>query len=191
MPANVITRRTFIAFNVNPGPEVLDCLKKLQNALAGNQVRWVDPQRMHITVTFIGDTPPEKMKGITEILEKYVPVFTAPAMKIRGMGVFRDLRDARVIWLGLDPIPVIAELKKQIDRDLDALGFRIEKRTFRPHLTMGRIKRLSERSPLQGMILEYKDRTLMEGSVRDIVLYESRLRPGGPLYIPVQRVEFA
>ena len=183
-------KRTFIAFRVQAGRDLLAVMERLRKVLYGAGIKWVDPEKLHVTLTFIGDTPAHKVADISRIMDKHVPLFPAPDLCIRGMGVFRSINNPRVIWLGLDPIPGLNILKDEIDHDLRHAGFKIERREFKPHLTLGRIKSLERKSDLAKLIRENQDRLILSTAIRELVLYESILRPEGPRYIPLGRAGF-
>ncbi len=183
-------RRTFIAFRVTAGKEILDCLGRLKVLLTGARIKWVDHEKMHITLTFIGNTPANKIREVSGIMDNHVPSYPAPDLFIKGIGVFRNPDHPKVIWLGVDPMPGLNDLKDKIDRDLRHDGFNIERREFKPHLTLGRIKSLRDKSGIIEMIREYQDRPFLKGSIEELVLYESVLRPQGPEYIPLSRSKF-
>jgi 2'-5' RNA ligase len=48
--------RTFVAVKVEPAPALLHTMKDLQMALRGEQVKWVEPNNLHLTLKFLGDT---------------------------------------------------------------------------------------------------------------------------------------
>ena len=69
------TQRTFIAFKVNPGREILDCMSHLRSSLGKERIKWADPAKLHITMTILGDTTAEQVGSIGDILDKYVPLY--------------------------------------------------------------------------------------------------------------------
>jgi 2'-5' RNA ligase len=183
-------KRTFIAFQIQAGDKILECAGRLKEILQEESIKWVDPDRLHATLAFLGDTKEDLIPAIGGILEKYVPAYPSPGVQIRGMGVFRSMKDPRVIWLGMAPMPSLAELKEKMDRELGPMGFQAGDRPFRPHLTLGRIKRLKNRDLLSGLLQEYRDHLFQEGSISELVFYESILRPEGPVYHPLLKVPF-
>ena len=183
-------KRTFIAFQIQAGSKIVECAGRLKDILQEESIKWVDTDRLHVTLSFLGDTQEERIPAICGMLEKYVPAYPSPGVQIRGMGVFRSMKDPRVIWLGMAPMPSLAELKEKMDRELAPMGFQAGDRPFRPHLTLGRIKRLKNRDLLSGLLQEYRDHLFLEGSIRELIFYESILRPGGPVYHPLLKVPF-
>ena len=183
-------KRTFIAFRVIAGREILDCMSYLRKSLGKERIKWADPDRLHITMTFIGDSKAEQVESIGGILERYVPLYSTPVIRIHDMGVFRNLRNPRVVWLGMDPIPSLNELKLKIDTELKETGFSIERREFKPHLTLGRIKSLNNKALLADLIQEYQGKFFQAERIDELVLFESILKPEGPEYLPLKKVRF-
>ena len=187
---NLYPKRTFIAYRVNAGKEILDCLGKLRRSLKEEKIRWVDPASVHITLTFIGDTTEQQTIEIGKIMERYVPLYSPPEMIIQGMGIFRSISKPRVIWLGINPTPELENLKTEIDRELGQIGLPVEKRPFRPHLTLGRAKSINDKLRLADLLKVYQEKLFQKDKIDELVLLESVLRPEGPLYLPLGKVRF-
>ena len=183
-------QRTFIALKVEPEKIMVDCYHRIQEALRMEKIKWVDPGNLHITLRFLGDTEAGTVKGISRILEETIPAYPCPEVVFRGMGLFRNLRDPRVLWIGMDTGPVLQELKKDLDKKLSALGFPVEERSFRPHLTLARIKFIRDRSRLEELINAYRDTEFQKNRIEEILYYESFLRQEGPRYLPLIKVSF-
>lgn len=183
-------QRTFIALKVEPQKEMSDCFRHLRDVLKTEKIKWVDPGKLHITLRFLGDTDPRQVIATGKILQETVPEFIHPEIVFSGMGLFRNIRDPRVLWIGMDPGRILPELKLAIDRKLAGIGFPEEERNFRPHLTLGRIKFIRDRDILEGLIREYRDTAFQKNSVDEIIYYESILRPEGPEYLPLKKVSF-
>jgi 2'-5' RNA ligase len=165
-------------------------MSHLRRSFSKERIKWADPDRLHVTMTFIGDTTTDQVNSIGDILEKYVPLYPAPVIRIHDMGVFRNLKNPRVIWLGMDPVPVLSDLKIRIDKLLGEIGLSVELRVFKPHLTMGRIKSLNNKDLLAEMIKEHQGMLFQEELISELVLFRSILKPEGPQYIPLRRARF-
>jgi 2'-5' RNA ligase len=63
-------------------------------------------------------------------------------------------------------------------------GFKLEDRPYRPHLTLGRIKSLKDTNTLKTALEKYKDKPIQQVNVEEVILYESILKPTGPIYKP-------
>lgn len=183
-------QRTFIALRVEPQKKMSDCILHLQDALCMEKIKWVDPDKLHITLHFLGDTSPELVSATGKILEETVPGFIAPEVSFRGMGLFRSIRDPRVLWIGMDPGRILPDLKSTLDRELAGVGFPAGERKFSPHLTLARIKNIKDRDVLEGLMKEYREYFYQKSRMKKLIYYESILRPGGPEYHPLKIVHF-
>jgi 2'-5' RNA ligase len=94
------------------------------------------------------------------------------------------------LWIGLDIDPVIRKMKAELDRELKYLGFRIDKRDFRPHLTLARIKWMHNKEAMKDLLHAYKDYYFQESTIRKLVYYESVLGREGPKYKVIKSVGF-
>jgi 2'-5' RNA ligase len=183
-------KRTFIAIKTDPGKKIRDCISQSRNSLKGERIKWVSPLQLHFTLAFLGDTGPEQVNMTRRMLERIVPRYDAPSVLYRGLGLFRNVRDPRVLWIGLEIDPVLRELKAELDLELENLGFRIEKRDFRPHLTLARIKGMQNKESLEELLQAYRDYCFQENTIRQLVYYESVLSREGPEYKVITSVRF-
>jgi 2'-5' RNA ligase len=183
-------QRTFIAVKIDPGKEMAGCIQAVQEELKREKIKWVDPGQLHITLHFLGNTSPQQVAAVGKILEKTVPGFACPEVVFGGLGLFRNLRDPRVLWIGMDPGDTLPGVKQALDRELDRIGFPPEDREFKPHLTLARIKFIKNRDALERLLSSYGDTSFQRDRISEIIFYESILRPEGPQYIPLKRVPF-
>lgn len=183
-------KRTFIAFRIEPLEEMSACIEHLQGALRTEKMKWVDPGKLHITLRFLGDTNPEQVEETGRILGETVPRFKSPEVAFRGLGLFRNIRDPRVLWIGMDAGTILPELKIALDHKLEGIGFPAEDRKFRPHLTLARIKFIRDRESLGDLLREYSETVFQQDRIEELIYYESILRPEGPEYIPLRKASF-
>jgi 2'-5' RNA ligase len=84
----------------------------------------------------------------------------------------------------------LIKLREKIEEGMAELGFASEKRGYSPHLTIGRIKYLRQTDHLSKIIADYKSKVFQEIKVTELIYYESKLRPSGSVYIPIQKFTF-
>jgi 2'-5' RNA ligase len=183
-------KRTFIAINTEAGEKIRDCISHSKACLKGENIKWVSPLQLHFTLAFLGDTSQEQVNLTGQMLSRVVPAYDAPVVQYRGLGLFRSFKDPRVLWIGLDIDPIIRKMKAELDRELKHLGFRIDRRDFRPHLTMARIKGMQNKEALKDLLLAYKDYYFQESTIRKLVYYESVLSRMGPAYKVIKSFGF-
>jgi 2'-5' RNA ligase len=149
-------------------------------------VRWVSPEKIHLTLKFFGNIEESRIDSIFESIEKPIRNTLPFSLKVRGIGAFPQMKNPRVIWIGLvEEREVLATLQKQIETQLEKIGFQPEDRSFHPHLTLGRMKSSRSKGDLVGMIEKYKEEEFGDLQVERVVLFKSDLRPSGPIYTPL------
>ncbi len=184
-------KRLFIA--IDPEPAMLDTIFRListikrEYPMAG--VRYTAPQNLHLTLLFLGDTEERLIPGIADNLEKICQKFSEFDLEFSNLGAFPSRRNPRIIWLGVsNPGPVTA-LARAIIQD-SGLVTEPEKSQFAPHLTLGRVSEDARgKSGEMFSRLFSKLGNVKAGStkIREVLLYQSILKPGGPVYTVLSR----
>ncbi len=178
---NVKMVRAFVAVPLPAGTQtyLAETGRGYEQRLPAGAVRWVQPERMHLTLRFLGDTPANKLAAIGEALDTVARTYRPFQLHVGRLGCFPNPRRPRVIWAGLAGAEKeLAALKAAVDEALAPLGWPPERDKFRAHLTLGRVKhserdiRLEWGTPLEARPVP----------VQAIHLVESELRPAGPQY---------
>jgi len=144
-------------------------------------VRWVRDAGAHVTLKFFGETTPDRVDAIVEMLTYSVHGMKPIAMSLHGAGVFPSADKPRVIHLGLDAASDLELLQDRLERGGAQLGYPPEGRVFRPHVTLGRVRE-GHRLP-SGWQSELERVPPGPAFLGDrVVLYESTLAPDGPSY---------
>jgi RNA 2',3'-cyclic 3'-phosphodiesterase len=175
-------KRVFIAVKVDPDDLLLRMISTLQSLLAAEKIKWVDPVNVHITLAFLGDTEEKKIKAIAGMLKDKCSGFQEFDFKLAGAGVFKNYRDPRIIWAGITSQDKLCALENKIAEGLKSIGFVIEERQYKPHLTLGRIKSCRDTENLKSVLEEYRDKLFQVVHVNEIILFESILSQTGPIY---------
>jgi RNA 2',3'-cyclic 3'-phosphodiesterase len=183
----ILVKRIFIALKIEPGTELTGILQSLKSLTAEEKINWVDPVNIHITLAFLGDTEEERIKIAGLILKRECSGFGEFNFMLKGAGLFRNLRDPRVIWIGIAESGMLFRLNEKIANGLRDTGFRFEDCPFKPHMTIGRIKLLKKPEILKSFLDKYDEVKIQEINVREVILFESILRPSGPIYKPIGR----
>jgi 2'-5' RNA ligase len=161
--------------------------------------RWIHPESLHITLKFIGEQPPERVKAIAEKLQ----AIEAKPFDIRlaESGFFPTAKAPRVFWIGVHAGPQLATLAKNIDEAVAQLGVPPEERKYNPHLTLARGGLgTNSGSPkwrkgdgpnsifasLQKRLAGMSALDFSQMTVREFILYQSQLSPRGSKYTKLQ-----
>jgi 2'-5' RNA ligase len=164
--------------------KISEVQSQLNELLTG--IRWVSLENLHFTLKFLGDVEEKKIGPIADGLFQALR-FTSPfRVTGRGIGVFPDIRRARVLWVGLAGRG-LESLAQEVDSAVEPYGFSREKRAFMPHLTIGRWRKYGGRSEgLEQELERRKDQDFGESRVQEVVFLQSLLNPQGAVYSPLQ-----
>lgn len=176
--------RAFLA--ADPPREVLDEIDRIQDRLRKaiqGDIRWVRPEGIHLTLKFFGAISESDVANISQAVKNTTSDVKPFTLGIRRVGAFPDVKRPRVLWLGMDgDVEILIRLQKKVDAELQTYGFEKEERSFKPHLTLARI-----REP-RGVIGLAKIMEKSEGyaagsfSVAGLNLFKSDLTPKGAVY---------
>jgi RNA 2',3'-cyclic 3'-phosphodiesterase len=149
-------------------------------------VKWVRPEAMHLTLKFLGNVRGEVIPAIENELRSVLAGEAAMHMQVTGLGAFPGLNKPRVIWAGLKDVSgKMAPLAAEIDKALEPLGFEREKRSFSPHLTLGRVRSNSGIRDLVEAVRTQMDAAGPTFIADRILFFESILKPSGAEYYPL------
>jgi 2'-5' RNA ligase len=99
------------------------------------------------------------------------------------VGVFPDLRRARVIWTGVwGDVQALFAVQRDLESHLEDLGFPKENRPFKGHLTLGRVKGRLDSTKLREALEGLRDFQTESFVVQSLVLFQSTLSPQGAVY---------
>jgi 2'-5' RNA ligase len=186
------TLRAFVA--VPLGEEVVQSAARLSADLRrklaeqGLSAKWVLPANLHLTVRFLGEIDEAQVPAVGEALGPLVERHASFLVTLRGLGCFPDAQRPAVLWAGIDQgLQQLERLAAELNQALDRLGFPEQDRPFHPHLTLARSRRGAPPPDLSAVVAEHAAEELGSTVVREVVLFQSTLRPKGPLYQAVWR----
>ena len=134
---------------------------------------------MHLTLRFLGDTDPDLVPALSAELDRVVGEEKVFVLGLGKMGCFPNPRRPRVIWVGLrDKGERLGGLQKGVERLACDHGWEPEKRVFRPHLTLGRVR--DRATPPGGEWM--RDPEELSFQVERVLLIQSELRRSGAVY---------
>jgi len=107
---------------------------------AARAVAWVREENLHLTLKFLGSQPAGAVERLRDALAPAMAAAAAPTLELGGLGAFPDLRAPRVIWMGVHPDPRLELVHHDVEVVCGALGYEVDGRAFRPHLTLGRVR---------------------------------------------------
>jgi 2'-5' RNA ligase len=176
-------KRLFLAVDIDESTReaIAHVSAGLRVRAEARRVTWVHPDRMHLTLHFMADADDELERRMLGALAQPIPM--APFnLSFNGLGVFPSSGPPRVLWLGIGAgLQDLHRVHDMIQQGLGVAGRPAER--FTPHLTLARFR---DRVPRR-QIAEIAAIPASAGPCRidRVTLYESRLSPAGPSYVPL------
>ena len=174
--------RAFIAVTLDAKviEKIADTSTRLRPEITG--VRWVAPANFHLTLKFLGGIDEALVEPIEARLREQLRLFPRFSINAKGLGVFPNSKQPRVLWVGLTGDRLVA-LASRVEAALQQLGFTPETRKFTPHLTIGRWRQ-AERAP--GSLIQHLETWRVydfgKSNVENVNLIQSVLTPKGASY---------
>ncbi|MGH2585241.1 MAG: RNA 2',3'-cyclic phosphodiesterase [Dehalococcoidia bacterium] len=178
--------RLFVAVLLPPA--WLTALEAVQRDLraAGLRLRYVRPDGVHLTLTFLGDVPAGRLAEINDALAEAVPRASAFDLALDGLGTFGPARRPRVVWVGVGGDHAqLSTAHQTIDAALSRRGFPPEVRAFNPHLTLARVPEDLSAEDAARIVPALAGITPLSAErhhVASVSLMQSHLGPGGARY---------
>ena len=185
-------KRIFIAVDISEEArqKVAEYIGELKREFSNIKVGWDRPEKLHLTLKFLGDTEENQLEKLKEIVEKIAGQFSNLKFQISNTGVFPSPRNARVLWLGVNgDVEELQKINSVLEVECEKIGFKKEKRIFKPHLTIARIREPQKSKNLVQKHLANKFEPV-SFEVCEIVIYESKLQPTGSVYKKVSSFKF-
>lgn len=171
--------RAFYAVEVAATPPIRKLLTRLR--VLGGRLRPVASEQLHLTLKFLGTVPDEWAPELERILQQSVAGESACTLQFRGLGAFPNERRPAVVWIGVEPQPVLTRIVQRLESAVAALGIAPETRPFQPHLTVLRI-RARPPAALFEMFPEHAATDFGEVPVHAVELVRSELSAEGAVH---------
>jgi 2'-5' RNA ligase len=184
------TVRAFIA--VELPIEVKDRLSRIEAELSGGKeklagVSFLNPETMHLTLKFLGDTPIERTQPLLEALSVIGKETRPFSLSLKQVEVI----NRRVIWVSLSDSEELLKLAKLIDNAATKLGFKSEKRRFKAHLTLGRIRKPDSYQGLAANLERLEVAPALRFKATEMALFKSTLTRSGAEHKALKRIVFS
>ncbi len=180
--------RTFIAIELPD--EIKKEIEQVQAPLKKSDahVSWVKPKNIHVTLKFLGEVPEDKINEVFSATERAVKGTKKFTMSLKGTGAFPNVKRPRVIWVGAGSgEEELSRMAKEIEQEMEEIGFPREKRGFSAHFTIGRVKSPKNIEKLM-QLLQASDFQTEKIEVNEVVVMKSQLHPAGAIYTPLQKI---
>lgn len=175
--------RSFIAIAVPP--ETRSCLDRIAGKLKAttSDVRWVKRDDVHLTLKFLGDVEERRIPEIEGCIEQCIAEIPSFSIAVRDLGAFPSDHNPQIIWIAAeDASGRLAAVQLSLEEGLSRMGFKKEKRSFFPHLTLGRLKSARGKEAVRRGLATLQHADCGAYHAESVCLYKSDLTPGGAVY---------
>ncbi|HWQ85110.1 RNA 2',3'-cyclic phosphodiesterase [Brevundimonas sp.] len=127
--------RLFTALSVPD--DVAETLARRQTGLPG--AKWRTAEQLHITLAFYGEIDGRRADDLSVELERAAA--GGPfEIALAGVGSFGDGHRTGTLWAGIEPSERLSVLASRCRSAAERAGIAVERRDYRPHLTLAYLK---------------------------------------------------
>jgi len=147
---------------------------------------WVPVHKLHLTLKFLGEGDDARVAAIVEAADRVAARHRPLEVTLGGVGAFPNFRRPRVVWLGAEGEPRLELVHHDVEIATAELGYEVEGRPFRPHVTLARVR--DPLSPERIRALSRAARAIGYSStafVDRLTLFDSATGSSGARYRPL------
>ncbi|HEY9516320.1 MAG TPA: RNA 2',3'-cyclic phosphodiesterase [Gemmatimonadaceae bacterium] len=175
--------RLFIAINLPSAERRAIAVATAAMRKAARAVSWVNEERLHLTLEFLGEQPESAVEplriALAAVTRRHAPI----ALALKGLGAFPNLRAPRIVWMGVVPDPKLELLQHDVALVCATLGYERQARAFRPHITIGRARSPLEQRSARALTAAARAVNYAGApEARTVDIMASQLLPSGPRY---------
>ncbi len=173
--------RLFIAveFPVSIKDQLEDTIHSLREAFT--EARFSRRENLHVTLAFLGEVPVGRLEAVTRAMDA---CSGAPfRLKIGRLGRFKR-NGGDILWRSIEAPKILYQVQEELASNLLHAGFRLEDRSFKPHLTLARSAVLAPGRQLETLSRQFPP---LECPVQGMTLMCSERIQGRLVYTPLHR----
>jgi len=133
--------RLFLALELPPATadDIVAAVAPLRSDAAPG-LSWVPSAKLHLTLKFLGDADESRVAALVQAIDQVAPRHRSFEMALATVGAFPNFRRPRVVWLGVESEPRLELLHHDVELAAAEVGYEVEGRPFRPHITLARVR---------------------------------------------------
>lgn len=142
-------------------------------------LRWVPSANYHLTLAFLGDIRRRDVERLHDIAQQVVEGMWATEFLLQRFEWFPSALKPRLLVAAPADNPALIDLQSRLSKLLRQQGFSLESKPFRPHITLARLRDVSQCPDLSGQELD------ISCELDELVLFSSEQSRVGSVYTPL------
>lgn len=180
--------RTFVALELDEPIRRALVAAAESLGVGGAKVRWTEGHNLHVTLKFLGDVPDGDVMSVCKTAESVSAGLGPVTFHVAGLECIPPRGLVKMIWADIrDEGRAIGAVFDELEAALEPLGFDIERRAFRPHVTVGRVRYCPRPAELREATARLAGAEFGTQTARELVVFSSQLTREGPVYSPMAR----
>ncbi|MBI1755667.1 MAG: RNA 2',3'-cyclic phosphodiesterase [Fimbriimonas ginsengisoli] len=178
--------RLFVAIELpDEVREALSAVRRLLAPTMGSGWKWVEPERCHVTLIFLGACSADQLASIRPPLHACADATPSPRLECAGLGFFPARGLPRILWVGLDgDLAGLTALSDRLRGAIAPLAPSADLKPFHPHITLARARKKCGSSIRPSLTTEV---TSVSWQAQFISLIESRTTGPTSQYVRLER----
>ncbi len=162
-------------------------IRQLRETVPDVAASWTRVENVHLTLKFFGNVAVEKVSTIAAAAARAVEEFSEFQIGVGHTGVFPRPSRPQVLWIGVsDPSGKLSALQRAVERECAIEGFEKEERSFRPHLTIARLRKPEGAKQIADTHLSMNFQPA-EITLKELIVFRSELSSKGSKYTAISR----
>ncbi len=166
--------RFFIALEITN--ENLAQIQQIQQSLSNliPQAKLTNPDKLHLTLAFIGEQPDYLKTHLIEVLNKAVEGISRFSITPSYINAFPNLHNPHVLWLGVNgQIDKLIIIQQRLTDNLADLHLPLDTRPFTPHITIAKLNNTTISHKTAEELRQLMNREFIPMIISSIKLFES------------------
>jgi 2'-5' RNA ligase len=129
-------------FGIELDPAVADAVHHAVEPLrvVEPELAWVATPKLHLTMKFVGEVDEPAAEVLAGAADSVAARHHHFDLTLGGVGAFPNFRRARVVWMAVESEPRLEWLHHDLEVACADVGYEVEGRAFRPHITLARVR---------------------------------------------------
>ncbi len=191
MTTSVSSLRCFFAIDLPPQSKqaLVQIVTTLQKTYVRDAIRWIKTDNFHITLQFMEKIKAEDLPTLIQTAQPVLAEMKAFSVNLGPLQLFPSLHHPRNICLSVEPAQALTTLAVRLGECIHALGYPIETRHFRAHITLGKIQFHPHKDHFSLSVMDTS--AVDKLTVGEVVLYRSEPSEHGSHYTALERFKLA